>query len=271
MTEIGVSAFSGCKSLTTFKLPPLLKTIKERTFSGCTSLSKVEFPPSLENIEAWAFDGCGAGLAVPSHETLENARLRSENTRLKKELASVKKSSQETIDGVTAENERLKMELGVLKGALNEGVAAKYEKMLKKEMEAENKIAGDAVIDVDEEVVVDVSSSAPPGAAMTTPSPPSNMARLAGMHRQCERVVKVKTEELEETKEDLEDMELLKNQCMVKDIEKMAVIDEKNEMIKALRHEIEQKNKEIEEIRSLSEGSGSSGVAPSRKAKRRRA
>ena len=136
--------------------------------------------------------------------------------------------------------------------------------MLKKEVEAQNKIVGDDIIDVDEEVAADVGSSAPV-------LPTSNMALIAGAVKVKVEKLQEATEELEETKEDLEDMEILKNQCMVKDNEKMAVIDEKNEMIKALRHEIEQKNKEIEEIRSLSEGSGSSGVAPSRKAKRRRA
>ena len=97
------------------------------------------------------------------------------------------------------------------------------------------------------------------------------MALIAGAVKVKVEKLQEATEELEETKEDLEEMELLKNQCMAKDNEKMVVIDEKNETIKALRLEVEQKNKEIERIHSLSEGSGSSGVAPSRNAKRRRA
>ena len=58
VTEIGRVSFQYCSSLTSFKLPPLLTTIKFATFGGCQNLSKVQLPPRLEVIEPGVFGKC---------------------------------------------------------------------------------------------------------------------------------------------------------------------------------------------------------------------
>ena len=67
--EIGKSAFTQCSSLTTFKLPPLLKIIESGIFSKCKGLSKVDLPPSLDTIKTYAFDGCHPDLSIDLPET----------------------------------------------------------------------------------------------------------------------------------------------------------------------------------------------------------
>ena len=51
-------AFSYCNSLTSFKFPKHLKTIKNYTFSSCKNLKKVTIGNEVTKIESRAFNNC---------------------------------------------------------------------------------------------------------------------------------------------------------------------------------------------------------------------
>ena len=58
VTEVGVRAFDGCKSLTNVVIPEGVTMIGEESFSGCTSLTSIEIPSSVTKIDSSAFAGC---------------------------------------------------------------------------------------------------------------------------------------------------------------------------------------------------------------------
>lgn len=61
LNSLGISAFAGCKSLTTVDLSvcPSLQTVSYGLFSGCTALTSVTLPnTSLTSIGGSAFSGC---------------------------------------------------------------------------------------------------------------------------------------------------------------------------------------------------------------------
>ena len=53
IVEISESAFEGCTSLTSVKLPASLKLIRQDAFAGCTSLQKVILHESVTDIDCW--------------------------------------------------------------------------------------------------------------------------------------------------------------------------------------------------------------------------
>lgn len=55
-----VAGFSGCSSLTSIKLPPNTRKIRENCFEGCSSLTSLEIPETVETIEKGAFWGCSS-------------------------------------------------------------------------------------------------------------------------------------------------------------------------------------------------------------------
>ena len=58
VTEIGGSAFAGCKSLASIEIPNSVTSIGESAFKGCTSLASIEIGNSVTSIERSAFEGC---------------------------------------------------------------------------------------------------------------------------------------------------------------------------------------------------------------------
>jgi hypothetical protein len=58
VTSIGKSAFYGCESLQSFKIPDGVKEIGYRTFFCCTSLQSLTIPDSVTSIGESAFYGC---------------------------------------------------------------------------------------------------------------------------------------------------------------------------------------------------------------------
>ncbi len=58
LTEIRESAFQGCVSLSTIKLPEGLQLIEKNTFKGCVSIEEITLQSGLINIGNSAFEGC---------------------------------------------------------------------------------------------------------------------------------------------------------------------------------------------------------------------
>ena len=58
VTEIGRSAFSGCKSLKSITIPDGVTTIGFESFKGCTSLTGIVIPDSVYYLEYGAFRDC---------------------------------------------------------------------------------------------------------------------------------------------------------------------------------------------------------------------
>lgn len=56
--SIGRSAFSGCRELSSIRLPGGLKSIGEAAFAGCLNLESIDIPDSVKSINAKDFGGC---------------------------------------------------------------------------------------------------------------------------------------------------------------------------------------------------------------------
>lgn len=71
VTKIGDSAFYGCTSLTSIKIPKSVTTIGYSAFSGCTSLKSIKIPSSVTAIDDGAFAGCTSlkNITIPKSVT----------------------------------------------------------------------------------------------------------------------------------------------------------------------------------------------------------
>ena len=58
VTEIGVSAFYGCKNLETIVLPSTIKKINDSAFYGCESIENINIPNSVNEIGVEVFGNC---------------------------------------------------------------------------------------------------------------------------------------------------------------------------------------------------------------------
>lgn len=58
VTEIGNSAFYGCRSLSSVNIPSGVSKINQATFYACSSLKSIDFPESLQSIGPYAFELC---------------------------------------------------------------------------------------------------------------------------------------------------------------------------------------------------------------------
>ena len=74
VTEIGLSAFSGCAGITLVDLPDTLVTIKSSAFYGCSGLTVLTIPSSVKYIESSAFNGCTNLTRVELSDLIEIGR-----------------------------------------------------------------------------------------------------------------------------------------------------------------------------------------------------
>lgn len=74
VTTISLFAFSGCKNVTSVKLPLSLKIIYDGAFSRCTSLSSIKIPANVERISRSAFKDCKSlvSINIPDMASVEN-------------------------------------------------------------------------------------------------------------------------------------------------------------------------------------------------------
>jgi len=74
VTTISLYAFSGCKDVTSVKLPLSLKIIYGGAFARCTSLSSIKIPANVERISKSAFQGCVSltSINIPDKASVAN-------------------------------------------------------------------------------------------------------------------------------------------------------------------------------------------------------
>ena len=67
VTSIGDSAFYGCNSLVSIKIPDTVRNIGNNAFSACTSLTSITIPDSVTTIGSCAFSVCSSliSIAIP--------------------------------------------------------------------------------------------------------------------------------------------------------------------------------------------------------------
>ena len=71
VTNIGVSAFESCTSLTAITIPNSVTTIRNGAFSGCSGLTSIMIPHSVTSIGYYAFSGCSGltSITIPNSVT----------------------------------------------------------------------------------------------------------------------------------------------------------------------------------------------------------
>ena len=71
VTNIGVGAFSGCRSLTNITISDSVSSIGGSAFSGCTNLTSITLPDSVKNIQNYAFFCCDSltNITLPNSVT----------------------------------------------------------------------------------------------------------------------------------------------------------------------------------------------------------
>ena len=75
LTSIGISAFNGCSSLRSIELPESLTSIGSIAFEGCSSLESIELPESLTWIGGYAFQYCSSLESIELPESLTSIEI----------------------------------------------------------------------------------------------------------------------------------------------------------------------------------------------------
>lgn len=72
ITNIGVSAFSGCSNLTNITIPKSVSKIERWAFSGCKNISNIVLPDTLVSIGDNAFRGCDSLKSINLTNSITN-------------------------------------------------------------------------------------------------------------------------------------------------------------------------------------------------------
>ena len=100
LTSIGISAFDGCSSLRSIELPESLTSIGCSAFEGCSSLESIELPESLTWIGGYAFQYCSSLESIELPESLTSIEISAfsgcsslESIELPESLTSIERSA----------------------------------------------------------------------------------------------------------------------------------------------------------------------------------